>query len=166
MRSIIEVMRADPRPLPCWAGSVPSVARYQCGSLGWSPSTSNSRRRARWVRVLARKGATGSSWHQLLGAVPDQVRRTPQGSGVSVFGGVDVAVREVLASQLRSEKGVESGPATACAGEHEIGHGVVVKGPHQHGRQPGHIGRLGLQDGRSIGLGSHALMVTLGRMLS
>ena len=42
MASMVEASRAEPIPCPCRAGSVPSVARYQCGSLGWSASTAAS----------------------------------------------------------------------------------------------------------------------------
>jgi hypothetical protein len=49
-----------------------------------------------------------------------------------ILGGVDVAVGQVLAPELRSEEGVQAPLSTAVTGEHEHGHGIVVEGPHQH----------------------------------
>ena len=90
--------------------------------------------------VLTRKGAAGSSSissrSPFLGTSGGPHRAAPSTSSVVYT----CPCGQVLVPELRGEEGVEAPPASAVAGEHEVGHRVVGEGPHQHGGQRGYVG--------------------------
>ena len=142
MWSHIERSRAEPTPWPWRAGAVPSVKRYQCGSVGWRPSTLNISFRAPTVWALVRNAAVGMSWRSSRTRWRSAARWPPQRRSTDVVGHVHLAEGHVLTAQLGREERVQPQLTPSPTGEHEVGHRIVAEGLDQH-----------LDNGRTVRLG-------------
>ncbi len=110
------------------SGSVPSVARYQCGSRG------RARRRRRAVGLLRgvapEAGEIGHDGHEANQVPPSRARparRRPQGRAGQVLGRVHLAALEKRVAQLDGEEGAQPTPAPAVAAKEPRGTGSSSK---------------------------------------
>ena len=103
------------------------------------------------------EGGGGKELQQLEHGMPDAAGRTPQCGATEVVRDVDVTVRQVVVPQLGREEGVQAEVTASWPGEHEMGHRIVVKRPHQHGGDGRHVRGGGETNGRGAGTGLHSV---------